>query len=137
MRAVECFGQQLVPVFFVTAGLSVTTDGATGWAWVTLALVVLLAAELAGGYAGARAGRLSTGQALRFGVPMNTRGLTEIAVLQAGVSAKILTPRLFFFLVLMALLATAATGPLLVDLRYPPSEVPPLPTCEELSHEQV
>ncbi|MDN3060080.1 cation:proton antiporter [Streptomyces hygroscopicus] len=132
VRAVERCGRLFVPVFFVTAGLQVSTDGPDGFSWATFALVLLLAtaAKLGGGYAGARLARLPAGTALRFGVLMNTRGLTEIAVLQAGLSAGILSPGLFLALVLMALVTTAATGPLLslTDRRRAAVGAPARPT---------
>jgi len=72
-------------------------------------------------------------------VLMNTRGLTEIAVLQAGLSAGILSSGLFLSLVLMALVTTAATGPLLsyADRRHPDTGIPPRRTPEELSHDNA
>lgn len=128
---VERYGLLLVPVFFVTTGLQMSTDGTDGFSWLTLALVLLLAtvSKLGGGYAGARAARLTSGTALRFGILMNTRGLTEIAILQAGRSAGILSSGLFLSLVLMALVTTAATGPLLsyADHRHPGTGIPPSP----------
>ncbi|MFJ6697139.1 cation:proton antiporter [Streptomyces sp. NPDC091272] len=132
---VERCGLLLVPVFFVTTGLQMSTEGPDGFFWPTLALVLVLAtaAKLGGGYAGARAARLPRATALRFGVLMNTRGLTEIAVLQAGLSAGILSSGLFLSLVLMALVTTAATGPLLsyADRRHPGTAVPPRPAPQE------
>ncbi|MEU7357842.1 MULTISPECIES: cation:proton antiporter [Streptomyces] len=128
VRSVERCGLLLVPAFFVTVGFRTATDGPDGFSWVTLAVVVLLAmaAKLGGGYAGARAARLPTRTALRFGVLMNTRGLTEIAVLQAGLSAGILSSGLFLVMLLMALVTTAATGPLLsfADHRFPATGAP-------------
>ncbi|WP_333492501.1 hypothetical protein [Streptomyces camelliae] len=44
---------------------------------------------------------------------LNTRGLTEIVVLQAGHSAHIRTPGLCVALLVMALATTACSGPLL------------------------
>jgi Kef-type K+ transport system membrane component KefB len=148
VRGVERCGLLLVPVFFVTAGLQVSTDGPDGFSWATFALVLVLAtaAKLGGGYVGARAAGLPTRTALRFGVLMNTRGLTEIAVLQAGLSAAILSPGLFLALLLMALVTTAATGPLLSFTEHRPrllhrgspvAVVPPRPASEELSHDEA
>ncbi|MER6682589.1 cation:proton antiporter [Streptomyces olivaceoviridis] len=141
VRSVERCGLLLVPAFFVTVGFRTATDGPDGFSWATLALVLLLAtvAKLGGGYAGARAARLPTGTALRFGVLMNTRGLTEIAVLQAGLSAGILSSGLFLAMLLMALVTTAATGPLLsfADHRFPATGVLPRSASEELSHDKA
>jgi Kef-type K+ transport system membrane component KefB len=44
---------------------------------------------------------------------MNTRGLTEIVVLTIGVRTGILDQQLYSLLVVMALITTAMTGPLL------------------------
>ncbi|MFF7705554.1 cation:proton antiporter [Streptomyces lydicus] len=158
VRTVQRCGLLFVPVFFVTAGLQLATDRPAGFSWATLALVLTFAtaAKVGGGYVGARAARLPTGTALRFGVLMNTRGLTEIAVLQAGLSAGIFSSGLFVSLALMAAVTTAATGPLLsvVDRRYPTTYgsatrpehgtvtstatgVPPRPASEELSHDEA
>ncbi len=44
---------------------------------------------------------------------MNTRGLVELIVLNLGYDLGILSPRIFAMLVLMALITTFMTGPLL------------------------
>ena len=44
---------------------------------------------------------------------MNTRGLVELIVLNLGYDLGILSPRIFSMMVLMALLTTFMTGPLL------------------------
>jgi Kef-type K+ transport system membrane component KefB len=125
-------GRWLVPVFFVATGIRVFGGqiGAMPWAATALAIVLAVAGKLAGSYAGVRLGGGSPGNALRVGVLLNTRGLTELVVLQAGYSAGILTPRLFLALVVMALVTTMTTGPAysLVDRaatrREPASPLP-------------
>jgi len=44
---------------------------------------------------------------------MNTRGLMELVALNVGYELGVLSPRLFTMMVLMALVTTAMTGPLL------------------------
>jgi hypothetical protein len=44
---------------------------------------------------------------------MNTRGLTEIVILQVGLQLGVLSPTMFTLMVLMALITTAMTGPLM------------------------
>jgi Kef-type K+ transport system membrane component KefB len=44
---------------------------------------------------------------------MNTRGLMELIVLNIGYDLGILSPRIFTMLVIMALVTTVLTGPLL------------------------
>ena len=48
-----------------------------------------------------------------LGVLMNTRGLVELVVLNIGFDLGILSPVLFSMMVVMALLTTSATSPLL------------------------
>ena len=51
---------------------------------------------------------------------MNTRGLVELIVLNIGLDLHVLSPLLFAMLVLMALLTTMATAPLLDLLQAAP-----------------
>jgi len=51
--------------------------------------------------------------ALRLGALMNTRGLMELIVLNLGYEMGLIGDRLFAVLVVMALVTTAMTGPLL------------------------
>ncbi|WP_418287474.1 cation:proton antiporter [Lentzea guizhouensis] len=108
-------GRAFVPVFFVVAGVTLSTSGVTAfpWAGVALALVLGIVGKVGGGYAGARWGGEDEVTSLRVGVLVNTRGLTEIVVLQVGFAAGLLTPGLFVALLVMALVTTALTGPLL------------------------
>lgn len=59
-------------------------------------------------------------------VLVNTRGLTELIALNVGFSAGIISRQLFSVLVLMGLVTTAATSPLLSLIRLPatPARVP-------------
>ena len=50
---------------------------------------------------------------LQLGALMNTRGLMELIALNIGYDLGILSPRIFAMLVIMALVTTAMTGPLL------------------------
>ncbi|MFD4669853.1 cation:proton antiporter [Lentzea sp. NPDC058450] len=108
-------GRAFVPVFFVVAGATLSTSGVSAFPWigVVLALVLGVAGKVGGGYAGARWGGEDQVTSLRVGVLVNTRGLTEIVVLQIGFTAGLLTPGLFVALLVMALVTTALTGPLL------------------------
>ena len=52
-----------------------------------------------------------------IGILMNTRGLMELIVLNIGLDLGVITPTLFAMMVLMALLTTLATTPLLALLE--------------------
>ena len=49
---------------------------------------------------------------------MNTRGLVELIALNIGYDLGILSPRIFAMLVIMALVTTCMTGPLLTLCDY-------------------
>ncbi|MGW0536594.1 cation:proton antiporter [Streptomyces sp. NPDC003032] len=116
VRTVSDTGRVLVPVFFVTTGLTVFTREFDGMPWAAIAMAVSLAiaGKVVGTYAGARLGGESHWDGLRLGVLLNTRGLTELVVLQAGFSAGILTADLFLALVVMTLVTTAMTAPVYI-----------------------
>lgn len=113
-------GRLFVPTFFVVTGLAVlTTDlGATPWALFAIATVLAVGGKVAGGYLGARLGGQSPATAARIGVLMNTRGLTELIVLQVGYGTGILTTPMFLALIVMAVVTTMATGPLLMLIDH-------------------
>jgi Kef-type K+ transport system membrane component KefB len=52
-------------------------------------------------------------ESLQLGALMNTRVLMELIALNIGYDLGILSPRIFTMLVLMALVTTTLTGPLL------------------------
>lgn len=119
VHRVSRVGRALVPVFFVVTGITVFTGSSTGMPWAVLVVATVLAVtgKVGGGYLGARLGGQPRRTAATVGVLLNTRGLTELVVLQAGYSAGILTAELFLALVVMALVTTAMTGPLLRFLQ--------------------
>ena len=108
-------GRNLLPVLFVITGTVVAAGPERGFSWqATLTATALaIVAKLGGAYAGARTGGRSAASGLRLAALMNPRGLTEIVVLQAGFSAGILSPALYLALLVMALVTTGLSGPLL------------------------
>jgi Kef-type K+ transport system membrane component KefB len=105
----------LLPVFFVTTGLNVDIGGIglEGLWQLGLILVVACAGKVLGAGLGARSQGLPARESLALGVLMNTRGLTELVVLNIGRDLGVLDARLFTLLVVMAVLTTVATAPLL------------------------
>jgi len=106
----------LLPAFFALTGLR-TQIGlvSTPYEWGACALIILVAT--AGKFGGAAlAGRwmgMSWRFAGRLGALMNTRGLMELVVLTIGLDAGLISPTLFTMMVIMALVTTAMTTPLL------------------------
>lgn len=105
----------LLPVFFVVAGLQVDVRGVglAGLGELVLILVAAIGGKFLGAWAAARLQRVPHRQAAALGVLMNTRGLTEIVILQVGAQLGVLDSRLFTLMVLMALVTTVMTEPLL------------------------
>ncbi|MGW3660282.1 cation:proton antiporter domain-containing protein [Streptomyces sp. NPDC005151] len=92
VRWVSTLGLWLVPVFFIATGLTIwTASGGIPWLVAILATVLAVLSKIGGGYAVSRLGGEGRAEALRVGVMLNTRGLTEIVLLQAGYSAGVLT----------------------------------------------
>ena len=106
----------LLPLFFVYTGLRTQIgllDNASSWAICLAIVVVATAGKLGGSAAAARWTGLSWSDSVALGALMNTRGLMELVALNVGYDLGILTPDIFTMLVLMALVTTAMTGPLL------------------------
>jgi Kef-type K+ transport system membrane component KefB len=112
----------LLPVFFVTTGLNVDVGGVglEGLWHLALILVVACAGKVIGAGAGARIQGLATRESLALGVLMNTRGLTELVVLNIGRDLGVLDGPLFTLLVIMAVLTTLATAPALQLIKPDP-----------------
>ncbi|MEU8150838.1 cation:proton antiporter [Nonomuraea sp. NPDC048901] len=127
-------GNALIPIFFVVSGASMdlTALPAGGLAWLGLILPVAIVGKVGGGYLGSRLAGLHRKDALIVGVLLNTRGLTEIVVLSVGLQVGLLTKGMYSMFVLMALITTALTGPLLGRLmRGTPREpVPAVPIAD-------
>jgi Kef-type K+ transport system membrane component KefB len=105
----------LLPVFFVVTGLSVDIRG-LGWTGVAELFLVVTVASGSKFLAAALAAWL-TGfgrrAAVAVGVLMNARGLTELIVLNVGLQLGVLDTRLFTIMVIMAVVTTVMTAPLL------------------------
>jgi len=115
----------LMPIFFALAGLNTTPDafaGASGWA-LALILVAAIGGKIVGGAAGARLAGNSWRDSLAVGSLMNARGMMELIVIKVGLDAGVIGPELFTMLMVMAILTTVMTGPLLTLFARPRSPV--------------
>jgi Kef-type K+ transport system membrane component KefB len=110
----------LLPLYFVVSGLNInlSTIGSSGLEQLGAILAVAIAGKLGGTWVGARAAGIRGRNAGVMATLMNTRGLTEIVILGVGLQLHILTKPLYSLMVVMALVTTAMSGPLL-KLIYP------------------
>ncbi|MFE2286507.1 cation:proton antiporter [Streptomyces sp. NPDC059443] len=117
----------LLPVFFIVTGLGVDLGSLTAGDYVALALIIVVACagKLAGAILPARLAGFSWRDSRDLGLLMNTRGLTELIILNAAVSLGVLDGRMFTMLVIMALVTTAMAGPLLSRRRTAASPAVP------------
>lgn len=115
LRPVREVGDVLLPLFFVVTGLSVNVGTLNASAVIMLAVLLTLAVagKVGPGYAASRLGGMSSRDAATVAVLMNTRGLTELIALSVGLGAGLISRQLFSVLVLMAVLTTLMTAPLL------------------------
>jgi Kef-type K+ transport system membrane component KefB len=106
----------LLPLFFAYTGLR-TNVGLLGRGeliWITIALSVLaIAGKYGGTLIAARVIRLPWRQSAVLGALMNTRGLTELIVLNLALSLGAISAALFAALVVMALVTTFMAGPVI------------------------
>jgi Kef-type K+ transport system membrane component KefB len=105
----------LLPLFFAMTGLRMHADAVQAadlWLCV-LIIAVATAGKLFGTWGAARSVGMANLEAWKLGALMNTRGLMELIVLNLGYELGLIGDRLFAVLVIMALVTTAMTGPLL------------------------
>lgn len=106
----------LLPAYFAFTGMR-TRVGllVSPYEWFACGLIILVA--IAGKFGGtviaARATGLDLRHATGLGILMNTRGLMELIVLNVGLDLGVISPTLFTMMVIMALVTTMMTTPLL------------------------
>ncbi|MCT6780547.1 cation:proton antiporter [Streptomyces sp. CS7] len=120
----------LLPLFFVDIGLRTDLAAlpAGQWGWAALVLAVAVIGKLVGAGGAARLAGCDWRWSALVGTLMNCRGITEIVVLGIGLELGVISTDLFTIMVLMAVVTTAATTPLLDRLtRGAPDLTAPAP----------
>lgn len=87
------------------------------WGYAVAIIATAVVGKLAGAAFTAKAIGMSWKESLGLGVLMNTRGLVELVILNAGLELGILSPTLFTMMVLMALVTTFMTSPILSCMK--------------------
>lgn len=105
----------LLPIFFALSGLNTDLRLLLGPMALLVPLVIALAmlGKFSGVYAAARLHGVAGRSAWNLAWLMNTRGLTELIVLNIGLRLGIISPLVFALFVVMALVTTVSTGLLL------------------------
>jgi len=106
----------LLPLFFAFSGLRTQVgllNDTTSWLVCVAIIGVATLGKLGGTMITARFTGMNWNDSFALGALMNTRGLVELVALNIGYDLGILPPRIFAMMVLMALVTTFLTGPLL------------------------
>src|SRR5271169_6424033 len=109
----------LLPVFFVFTGMRTQIGllhGTRDWLACILIIGVASVGKFGGSYFAARWIGSEWREAASLGVLMNTRGWSELSVLNVGLNLGVLSPALFTMFVLMAIVTTLVTTPILHEL---------------------
>jgi Kef-type K+ transport system membrane component KefB len=106
----------LLPAFFAFTGMRTEIGLVNGMEQVFACVVIVVVASV-GKFGGSAIAAAATGlgwrQSMSLGILMNTRGLMELIVLNVGLDLGVVSPTLFTMLVIMALVTTFATTPIL------------------------
>jgi Kef-type K+ transport system membrane component KefB len=111
----------LLPLFFAFTGLQTSVrliSSVEMWGYLSLILAVALAGKFGGSTISARLTGLGWREAGALGILMNTRGLMELVILTIGHDLGLISSALFTMMVLMALITTMMTTPVL-EWIYP------------------
>jgi len=110
-----------LPLFFVYTGLRTEISlirGTEMWLMCGVFIVVAIVGKMGGTVLAARFSKESWKDSLYMGAFMNTRGLMELVVLTIGLEMRILPPAVFVMLVLMTLVTTFMTTPLIKFIDF-------------------
>jgi len=106
----------LLPAFFAYTGMRTQislVSGLDSWLWCGAIILMATLGKFGGTLVAARLTGLSWRDSAALGTLMNTRGLMELIVLNIGLDLGIISPTLFAMMVVMALVTTAMTAPIL------------------------
>ncbi|MEH0432032.1 MULTISPECIES: cation:proton antiporter [Streptomyces] len=105
----------LLPLFFVDTGLhtDLSTLPAGQWGWGAAILGIAVIGKWGGAAGAARLTGFDWRWSAAVGTLMNCRGLTELVVLGIGIQIGVISEPLFTLLVVMTVITTAATAPIL------------------------
>ena len=127
----------LLPLFFAITGLRTNiglVKGPEMWMYCGLIVLVATGGKLGGSMLASWLTGIQLREAAGLGALMNTRGLMELVILNIGLDIKVISPALFSMMVIMALVTTFMTTPLL-EVLCPDKMI--LARLENAASEQV
>jgi Kef-type K+ transport system membrane component KefB len=103
----------LAPIFFAAIGVEFSLGSLTQKLLVTCVLVGAFVSKVVGGYVGSRLAGLNSTDSVTMGFGMNGRGVMELVIADLALKRGFITNDVFSTLVLMGIVTTLATPPLL------------------------
>jgi len=117
----------LLPLFFALTGMRTRLDllnDSNMWLWAGIVLIGAVFGKMGGAVLAARWQGQSWRDACALGALMNTRGLVELIVLNIAYNVGVFSPTLFTMLVVMAIVTTMLTSPMLKLLKIQDGPAP-------------
>lgn len=110
-----------VPIFFTFTGLRAdipALNSIQDLLWLGVIIVTATISKWGGCYFAARKSGLEHPMAMALGVLMNTRALMELVVANIALDLGVISTKTFSMLVIMAIVSTVITGPILHQLLH-------------------
>lgn len=107
-----------LPLYFTLSGLHTNLRSNINVIVLLVIIATATASKFIGCFIGSKLIGMSWRESTAIGILMNTRGLVELIVLNVGLEAKVITQEIFSMMVIMALVSTVITTPILT-LVYP------------------
>ncbi|KAA0044870.1 hypothetical protein IC582_016951 [Cucumis melo] len=111
-----------LPLYFVSSGLKTnitTIQGIQSWGLLILVIFTACFGKIIGTILMALFCKMPLQESIALGVLMNTKGLVELIVLNIGKDRKVLNDQTFAILVLMAVITTFFTTPIVMAVYEP------------------
>uniref|UniRef100_A0A914W636 Cation/H+ exchanger domain-containing protein n=1 Tax=Plectus sambesii TaxID=2011161 RepID=A0A914W636_9BILA len=128
-----------LPLFFASSGLKTSVgllNDAMTWMWLVLVILISCSGKIFGCTFAAKLVGIPWRESWSIGILMNTKGLVELIVLNIGLEAQVINPKIFTIMVMMALVTTFMTSPI-ISFLYPPKYRRPLPGSKNKKEEQL
>jgi Kef-type K+ transport system membrane component KefB len=102
-----------MPLFFASIGLEFNIHTIDNWMLIIIVISSAFLSKIIAGWLGGKFAGLSSKESLALGIGLNGRGIIELVIANIALSNGFIGHRLFSILVLMGMVTTIATPPLL------------------------
>lgn len=111
----------LIPLYFASSGLAVNFQSITPNGVAVMFIVIFAAClgKLGGIFVSSLVAGMTVRKALVMGILMNTKGLVELIVLNIGLAKGVINVEFYTIMVIMALVTTFMTSPLVMAIYAP------------------